>query len=1086
MWQNVLRAGVLSLLCFGSNWTRGSEIFLPSQPTVSPNGETIVFHCEGDLWSVSSAGGVAQRLSVHPSREWQPVFSPDGQQLAFVSDRTGAEQVYVMPAAGGAPRQVTFHTAGSAVQDWHPDGLSLLVTGQRDHFWREAERFFLINLEQRQAEQLVFDAWGIDGKLSPDGRKVLFVRGGERWWRKGYRGARSAQIWLYDRDGGTYTKVLEKETDCNWPLWKPDGSGFYYTSGANSDGYNLWEYHLDTGEETQLTRFTADSVVFPALSRDGSTLVFRHLFHLYVYRPGQDPLPQRLTITYGGDHVLPEVWRRQFTRADNVSFTTDGLEVAFAAGGDIWVMDTELREPRQVTSSPEEEREPVFSADGKSLYFLSDREGQTDIWKAEAATPGAALWESRDFTTTRLTNSAEVEFDVSISPDEEHLFYQKKRGELWVMRTDGTGNRRILSHWNSLNYSISPDGKWIAASYEDEDFNDDVYILPVDGSREPYNVSRHPTDDYSPVWSPDGKILAYTGNRGFNGDRDIFFVYLRKQDGDQQSRDRKLEQARDKILKARPQSKPAEQKPAEAKPAETPQKPPLTEVVIDFEDLHRRVRRVGLGNTSASTLVFSPDSKKLAFAAKINDRAGTYTIEFPDKMTPVLLSGSTGSLVRWLPKTKAIVWLSGGVPGTLSATGAETKYTFRVDQEVDRGLRYRAAFDQCWRVMRDNWYDDRLGNRNWDEVRRKYREVAGNVTDYPRLATIIHLMLGELNGSHLGFSGSDLPGPANPQQWIEQTAHLGVRFDPNHRGPGLRIRDVIPDGPAAKAGSELRAGELILAINGTVIDPAYDLTQILNGTLARDLTLTVRSVDEPPTEREVTLRPISFAAARELLYPMLMQQRHDQVSEKSGNKFGYLHIRSMNQPSFEVFQKQLYELGYGKEGLIIDVRDNGGGFTTDHLLTALTQPRHSITVARDGVPGYPQDRTIYATWHKPIVVLCNQNSYSNAEIFSHAIKGLKRGKLVGVATAGGVISTGAVSIMDIGVLRYPFRGWYSQWTGEDMELSGAVPDVIIWPEPGQLPAGRDVQLEKAIEILAQEVELEQQKPPVKLRKATER
>ncbi|MEZ5950779.1 MAG: S41 family peptidase [Planctomycetaceae bacterium] len=350
------------------------------------------------------------------------------------------------------------------------------------------------------------------------------------------------------------------------------------------------------------------------------------------------------------------------------------------------------------------------------------------------------------------------------------------------------------------------------------------------------------------------------------------------------------------------------------------------------------------------------------------------------------------------------------------------------------------------------------------------------MTDYPRLATIIHLMLGELNGSHLGFSGSDLPGPANPQQWIEQTAHLGVRFDPNHRGPGLRIRDVIPDGPAAKAGSELRAGELILAINGTVIDPAYDLTQILNGTLARDLTLTVRSVDEPPTEREVTLRPISFAAARELLYPMLMQQRHDQVSEKSGNKFGYLHIRSMNQPSFEVFQKQLYELGYGKEGLIIDVRDNGGGFTTDHLLTALTQPRHSITVARDGVPGYPQDRTIYATWHKPIVVLCNQNSYSNAEIFSHAIKGLKRGKLVGVATAG-VISTGAVSIMDIGVLRYPFRGWYSQWTGEDMELSGAVPDVIIWPEPGQLPAGRDVQLEKAIEILAQEVELEQQKPP---------
>jgi tricorn protease len=185
---------------------------------------------------------------------------------------------------------------------------------------------------------------------------------------------------------------------------------------------------------------------------------------------------------------------------------------------------------------------------------------------------------------------------------------------------------------------------------------------------------------------------------------------------------------------------------------------------------------------------------------------------------------------------------------------------------------------------------------------------------------------------------------------------------------------------------------------------------------------------------------------------------------------GYLHIQAMNQSSFEEFQRQLYAAGYGKEGLVIDVRDNGGGSTTDHLLTALTQPEHALTVPRGGGIGYPHSRRVYATWSRPVVVLCNQNSYSNAEIFSHAIKTLERGQLVGVPTAGGVVSTGATRIMDVGILRLPFRGWFVLGTGEDMELHGARPHHIVWPRPGQIPRGRDVQLEKGVEVLKAEVE----------------
>jgi tricorn protease len=240
---------------------------------------------------------------------------------------------------------------------------------------------------------------------------------------------------------------------------------------------------------------------------------------------------------------------------------------------------------------------------------------------------------------------------------------------------------------------------------------------------------------------------------------------------------------------------------------------------------------------------------------------------------------------------------------------------------------------------------------------------------------------------------------------------------------------------------------------------------------------------EAGARRRVTLRPISYTTARKLLYAAWIEASRKEVERASHGRLGYLHISAMDDASFQKFQEELYHAGAGKDGLIIDVRENGGGSTTDHLLTALTQPRHAIAVPRGGGPGYPQDRMIYAVWSKPVVVLCNQNSYSNAEVFSHAIKALKRGRLVGVPTAGGVISTGATGIMDVGTLRLPFRGWYGIHDGQDMELHGAVPDHVVWPKPGD-PVDR--QLAKAVEVLNQDVSAWKKRPQPKLIKASER
>jgi tricorn protease len=1107
-----LFAAVAVLALIAATGRAAEVIHLANHPALSPDGATLVFDWDGDVWSVPTAGGVARRLTNHPARDREPCFSPDGKQIAFISERGGSPQLHVMPAAGGTPRQLTFHTAGCSLQEWCPDGRRLLIRAARDHFWRHAERFFTVSAESRQADRLLFDDYGQEGRLSPDGRRLLFAREGPVWWRKGYRGSEASQVWLYERESKSFRRLLDEDTDCRWPLWKADGKGFYYV-GARGGSFNLWEHDFASGENKQLTRFTDDSVVFPCISRDGSTIVFRHLFDLYCYHPGKDESPRKIDIRHDSDPVKDRVERRVLRQASEAAFTADGLEIAFIAGGDLWVMDTELREPRQVTATAEEERHPVFSPDGRTLLFTADRDTHCDIYRAVRADKDKPWWRNRRFTLERLTDDGEVKKHLTFSPDGSRIAYLRARGDLWIADADGGNAHKLIASWNELEYDWSPDGKWLVYAQSDNDFNRDIWIAPVDGSRKPFNLSRHPYNDGNPVWSPDGRLIAFTGRRGLS-EVDIHYVWLRAEDDEKSGRERVVDKAIQKIDKVRKKSHVgAEERPPAPGQAKTP------EVVIDFGNLHRRLHRITIAHSTESGLFWSPDSKKLAFTATIEGKRGTYAVEVPDDLKPKLLAAQTGSQARWLKQGNQIVWLSNGLPASFtpgaakptvpapsepaarrrgSATTAPVSdstggYRFQALQRVDLGPRNRAAFDLCWRTMRDSWYDERLGNRDWPAIRRKYTDMAADAPDAEAFATVVLLMLGELNGSHLNFylPGSKnyaryVPPPAEtpPAKWSETTAHLGVRFRPDFEGPGLKIRDVLPGSPASRKASRLRADEVILKIDDAAVDPNMDLTRVLNGPLPREVRLRVRGKDGE--ERDVNLWPIAYDKVQPLLYRAWLQDNRRAVERVSKGTLGYLHISAMDNKSFSQFEEQLYAVGAGKDGLVIDVRENGGGSTADHLLTALTQPVHAITVPRGGEPGYPHDRKIYATWSKPIVVLCNQNSFSNAEIFSHAVKTLKRGQLVGVPTAGGVISTGAERIMDVGVIRVPLRGWFLRDNGEDMELNGAMPDHVLWPRPGQMPRGEDVQLTKAIEVLQGDVRAWKERPRPPLRKATER
>jgi len=531
---------------------------LVNHPCPTPDGKQVVFGWNGDIWLAPTTGGSATVLTSHPAKDDQPSVSPDGRTVAFVSDREGSPQIFLMPLAGGATKQVTFHTGGYRLLGWTADGKKLLAQVIRDHDWtRNPDRMVLVDPNTRKRDELLFDAAGKDGSLSPDGNTVLFVREGTQWWRKGYYGSQAWQLWSYDRAKDSFTRLLQNpplaqgravphagERGSQAPLWKPDGKGFYYV-GGQSGSFNLWEHDLTTGNGRQLTHFTDDSVVQPRLSADGSTLVFRHLFDLHVLRPASGKPAEKINIVTSADRQREKLERRTLSSATAAAFTSDGLEIAFIAGGDVWVMDTELKEPKQVTRTPEEERSVVFSPDNNSLCFVSDAGGKTEIIKATRGDAGKFWWQNDTFNLQPITTDGNQKGSLQFSPDGSKLGLVLGRGDLAVIDADGKNGRVLSPGYSAPDFDWSPDGKWIAFSRQDSDFNSDIYILPLDGSRAAFNVSRHPDNEGEPVWSPDGKILAFTGRRS-GEEVDIHYLYLNKADDERDSRDRALEKALEK------------------------------------------------------------------------------------------------------------------------------------------------------------------------------------------------------------------------------------------------------------------------------------------------------------------------------------------------------------------------------------------------------------------------------------------------------------------------------------------------------------------------------------------------------------
>lgn len=986
----------------------GHELTMISHPSLSADGQTMVFCWLGDLWTADTATGEASPVDRHPAREAHPRFTPDGNRIVFSSDRTGSYQVFSMPSHGGECIQHTFHSEGNLLEDVSPDGTHALVRGMRDKHGTRNERLMIINLHMDSREVMVFDAAGHSAQWSPDGKRLLFCRGGESFYRKGYRGSRAAQIWQYDIAGRVFTPLVREETEALWPNWMPDGNGFYHVSGA--DGvFNLWL--RESGKPARrLTSYTDDGVVTPTVSADGSTIVFRRGFGVMIHHPGSGQTPRRLALWTRDKLPDNAAMTRTFKGCDSVDFTPS-LHPVFSLAGDLWWMASPAGGPVRMTCTAEAEESPRFSPDGEWLYFLRDDGMDSRFFRARLA--DGELHDEQPVTSGGRTKS-----QFSPSPDGSKIAWVEGTGDVFVAEADGGNPRRVLRGWSKPTYDWSPDGRWLAIAAEDRNSNRDIQLVRSSGKSSALNLTRHPAFEGSPRWSPDGRWLVFSARRSALGKLEFWRIDFGK-DG-----------LPDSLAEA------------------------------DAARLGGRAVFIPTKGIEPTLPLWSPDSREIWFHSRKSANPVLYAVTVRDgKLRTVIRR--RGVPIRHVANG-ALIWRVNRDPEIFDESG-RTTYPISMDVTRPREQVLTLGFRRIWRTIGERFYDPSLNGVDWQKLRLKYEPVAAGSLDSHQFYRVIRQLLGELNASHLSFHRRSWPGENEPRAMKNRTAHPGLRFDDHAPADGpLIIREVIPGSPVAGLPDAPVPGDAITRIAGDAVTNRTPLHPYFNGSENRNLPVTIR--DASGRTRVIELRCIPYRKARALDLRNQRAAARDKVLA-AHPKTSYIPVPNMDLETCRKLAVSIYQASLEADGLILDFRNNGGGREADRMLAMLCQPIHCFTVPRDGPKGYPVERRTAPLWDKPLVVLCNQDTYSNAEIFCHAIKASGRGPLVGTATAGGVISAVSSTIPDIGKVQVPFRGWFLAESGLNLDLNGAQPDYAVHVSPVDESSGRDPQLAEAIEIL---------------------
>lgn len=996
-----------------------------AQPALSPDGSEIFFSWSGDIFRVSAKGGLALRMISMSGNETSPIVSPDGKHLAFASNETGNNNVYIVPLGGGEVTQLTFHDGSDIPVSWSADSRKIYFESNRYN----SVSIYSVPAAGGTPERLFPNYFNTISALveNPVTGEYYFTESAESYrfaTRKGYKGEHNANIISWKPATKEYREITSWIGKDQWPMVDAKGN-LYYVSDEKGGEDNI--VNQDGDRRVFLTNFK-ESVRNPSISRDGSKIVFLKGYEINILD------------TKSGEVIKPAIRVADSKRSNDQNYkveapedaaiSPDGKKLAFAFRGMLFVSDAKGKFSKQI-ETPDSERvsEVVWASDNKTLYYTRTNKGYYNIFKQRADTLSA---EKPIYVVEEGARG------LTPSPKGDKIAFVSGKRSIMILDAGKDKVEKISDQefWAYQTYSISfsSDQNHIAFTAMNM-FEQDVYIYSF-ADKKTINLTNSATTESNPVFSPDGKSLYLTTNRLTStyprgASSSLFKVDLERIQ-------RPLEANEYSKLFSKDDSKRD------------------SVVIINSKNLQRRFTQVLRGGSQSSPYIFAQKDKSwLLFGSNHEGSNGLYVQEIKDwdQKPPKRING-VSSAWKYISNGKELFILERGGLYKVDPSGASaTKIEIEANFTKNISSEFSQMFYEAWATLEENFYDEKFHGVDWKAKRKYYSSFLPYVGTRDDVRNLINDMLNELNSSHMGFStfGKDEETPVR-----NVSAVTGVLF---REGEPYIVDRIVPGSPADFYGSAVQAGDRLIAVNGVKVDPSKNReSYFVSPAQQKELLLRFARAG---SEYEARIHTISTAALRSLIYTEWEDSNRDYVEKSSNGKIAYLHMRDMSAGSLENFLIEMNTYAVHKEGLILDLRFNNGGNVHNEVIEFLSQKKHFNWKYREGaVTTHPN----VTPGDKPIVVLINERSLSDAEVTSNGIRELSIAKLIGTETYRWIIFTSGVRLVDGSSVRLPAWGCYTL-DGKNMEMTGVKPDISIRNTFKDRLESKDPQLDRAIKEL---------------------
>ncbi|MEG9434309.1 S41 family peptidase [Terriglobus sp. ADX1] len=1062
--------------------TAGTPPLWMRYPAISPDAKTIAFIYHGHLFSVPSDGGQATALTAGDSHETAPVWSQDGKLIAFASDRFGHYDVFIIPANGGTAKRLTTYSVDQIPTAFTSDGKFVMFSAHRTDLSQSAKypsrifpELYKVSINEGRAPIQLLSTPALGAHYDHEGIRMLYedVKGYEDPWRKHETYANAHKIVLYDSRGSSFKQLTSYIGENRNPQWAPDEKSFDYLS-EQSGSFNVWQMSLthggDVGVPKQLTHFEKNPVRFLTVAANG-TLCFG--FDGEIYTLGADAsAPQKVNVRIALSETRPNQEILHFKdSATEMTLSPNGKEVAFVVRGDVYAASVETGDTKRITNTPGQERNVSFSPDGRHLVFAAEYERPWALYEASIVQPKESepyFFSATSIDIKPLLRNDQENFQPKYSPDGQEVAYLENRTTLKVINLGSRTSRTILP--GEFNFSAedgdqwfewSPDSRWFLVTFLDRTrWSKKAGLIAADGQHPITNVTVSGYEAMHPQWNTDGSGMTWISDKyglhgsgydsDFNGDiLETFF----SQTAADRFRLSKSEYAVAKELdKDRPKTKPD---------TGEPKGKPLPTVSFDLNNLHDREVRLTLGSTNVLAGHLAKDGESLLYLAKGEKGADLWLLKIRNKELKRLASieapetDAAPVLQVSEDDANAYVLAAGKITRVEVAAGTSHPVAFDAEKEVNGSAERAYLFDHIWRLEKEKFFDPGMNGVDWDYYKKVYARFLPHIDNDEDLAEMCSEMLGELNSSHTGCRYRRKP--------IDDTAALGAFYDPGYIGAGLKVQEVIDGGPLIAATTRLSAGMVIEAIDQTPIPAGADPSPRLNHRAGHRIAL---SMYDPAHDNRfvAVVKPITLAQEQDLLYRRWLKQRRSEVDKLSAGQIGYVHVKEMNQRSYREVFSEVFGENSGKKAIVVDARFNHGGHLRDDLVTLLSGKQYLHYIPRGQILGWDPIAPV-GKWTGKSALVVNEDDYSDGHLFPWVYQHLGIGKLIGTPIPGTGTSAAWEQQQDPQlVVGIPY-GTIEDVAGHVMEKTQITPDVQVTNDPESLSHGKDLQLDRAVQVL---------------------